>query len=305
MVDYPKLACLSIFSLLLASPLSPAHGVQRTVVLTNGNVIQGDVRQINDHVVIRSTSSEIRVPNSEIDLVARDLQAAYRAKAAAISGPSSRRRTQLIRWCLRVGLPAEARQQLGVFQQASPRHPDLEHLALQIDSYRAEMKNTTLPTKSPLPLNRQYALDRLDQLSKETVSEFVRHVQPLMSNRCGLAGCHGKASGSKFSLLTVGSRRPDIGTTHGNLGAVLQQIGNTAPQQTLLWMSANSAHGKLKKKPMSAAELNRLAAWIQRVHGELEQEMSSQTIAQTSYEAPIDDGVDPSRQLHLTRQPPP
>ena len=276
-------------SLMVAFP-KQALAVERIVVLSNGNVLRGDVQQTSRHFIVRTAKSQLNIPVKDVELVAHDLEGAYRAKAEKLVGRSSRKREELINWCLKVGHKEGASDQLKKLRSLAPDYSNLDILVRRVESFRTSAVDSPFTAKSPVPLDRQYALDRVDELSGDTLSHFTRRIQPLMSNRCGLAGCHGKSAGSTFVLRK--SRNPSIRTTHTNLGATLQRIGSEAPMHTLLWMSANSAHGKLKRKPLSDADLELLALWIARVQRELGEHTKS-SVRVASYTEPIDPDEDP------------
>lgn len=95
--------------------------------------------------------------------------------------------------------------------------------------------------------------------------------------------------------MMLGSTRSPMSPrlSRRNLGNVLRQLGDQPPAQSLLWMSANSAHGGLQRKAMSAEELERFYSWIVRTcnetHGTSERDTN---VLQASAELPQADDVD-------------
>jgi len=257
------------------------QAVERTVVLLNGNVVHGELERRSRDVIVRSGSEIVGIPHDEIELIARDLLDAYQQKAGTVGGPNSR--VGLIRWCIKVGLTSQASLQLATLQQQMPNDPRCDVLARQIESYRSHASNV-LPTNSHLPRDTQIANQHLELLSKHSLAEFSRTIQPLMLNRCGLAGCHGKGGATKFELLQAPSM--SVNLNRRNLGATLRTIGRVPAEQTLLWSSANAAHGGLTKRAMSAGELRRLYQWIDGVAGELGTQADSR-IALASAQQPL------------------
>lgn len=278
-----------LFSLMVALPQN-VSAAEKTVVLTNGNVLRGEVQQTSRHTIIRTAKSQLNIPADDVELIAFTLDDAFQIKAAKISGRAARKREEFVKWCLKVGLKVRAQEQLQKLRQLAPDYPNLDLLTRRVDKFRNGIADNPFTAKSPVPLDQQYALDRINDLSNGTLAEFTRRVEPLMSNRCALAGCHGKAASSSFALRR--SRNASIRTTHSNLGATLQRIDKESPQHTLLWMSANSAHGKLKRKPLSDADLDLLALWIARVQRELDANTES-SVRVASYTEPIDPNKDP------------
>lgn len=293
------LLLLSYFALLpmISSHSGVLFGEQRFVALTNGNVLQGDVQQLAEHVIVRTPTSEIRLAPSDVDVVAPSLVKIYQRKTQlASNGPSARE--QLIIWCLRNNLPAEAKQEFRILRQRFPAYARLKIVEQQIQKFRSDLKPTTLPGSSPLHPDSQFAQERLKQLSKPTLADFARTVQPLMNNRCGLARCHGKGSTNSFQLLGLGRSSIPRNLMHRNLGAALRKIDGPA-QQSLLWMSASSPHGGMQRK-LRKEELSKLYQWIARVSHELGRELGREqgsqrgvsAVSQASAELPLDD-IDP------------
>lgn len=275
---------------LLFSP-QPCPAGERTVVLRNGNVLEGDVSRQETQIVIRTATSELRLPWHEVELVSRDLHTAYLTKSRRARYADPAVRAKLIGWCLKVGLRTEAQRELQSLRQEVPDLERLELLERQVRSDRSTSRQTILPSAAPLPADRQFAAERLDRLSKPTVSEFTRRVQPLLLHRCGLAGCHGKGTSTGYTLIGSLGSKPAAGTTQRNLGATLRRIDITAPRQSLLWMSANSSHGGSSKKPMGEQDLDMLAGWMDRVTRELA--AGEPFMNRESLQARQDEGPDP------------
>lgn len=279
--------CLSVL-LSLAGTLAAG---ERVVVLKNGSVIHGKVEQMANEIVVHTKSATLSLTPEEVYLVSDDLASVYEHKAAMTSAMGLEAHERFVLWCLRAGMRAEAHHQLASLRQRAPQYPRLRLLSNLVRSHRADRNTTTLPTTSPIPGDTQFAQDHLAQLSKSTVGDFVRYVQPLMLNRCGQANCHGRATSTSFAL--VGSPRSGAPArlTHRNLGATLQRLAAPAAQ-TMLWMSANAPHGPLKRKPLQDAELLRLFRWVERACDELGQNRDV-GVSQASAERPLDEGGDP------------
>lgn len=259
-----KLTLVSVALMLLLTVIRPVHAIERTVVLRNGNVVHGEIERRSGDIVVRSGSAIVSISHDDVELIARDLHDAYQQKSALVGGPNSR--VSLIRWCIKVGLPEQASAELARLLERVPDDPRCEVLARQIDSYRLHVSNV-LPTNSHLPHDTQIANQHLDQLSRDSLADFSRTIQPLMFNRCAQAGCHGKGGAAKFELIQGPSM--SVNLNRRNLGATLRMLGRVPAEQTLLWTSANAPHGGLTDKAMSPDELRRLFEWIDRVVSDL------------------------------------
>ena len=256
--------CLAAVMVVLTAQL-PATAVEGVALLTNGNVLQGEIRQLANSVVIKTKSSEIRIPSREVDFVRPTVHDIYLAKSAKLTRNASAARANLVRWCLRYGLRQEAQRELDRLTHYRPSYPGLATLRKQIQR-RQRSSKTLLPTRSPLHQDTQFAKQQSESLSKQTLTDFVRTVQPLLTNRCALAGCHGKSSQSPYKLLSSSTARAPQNITYRNLGSTLRQIGRYPAEQTLLWMSARAAHGGLKKPTLTTTEQEKVLTWIQRVN---------------------------------------
>lgn len=281
---------------------SPLLAAERVALLKNGNILRGEIRQLAETVIVKTRTSELRLAAADVELVRASLRQVYEAKAAPLAPHAASQRVHLIRWCLRHNLRAEANLELGRLAHFHPKLPGIEILRKQVERQQPH-RTTVLPAESPLHQDVQFARKQLEVLSKGTVSEFVRSVQPLLSNRCAMAGCHGKASKSPYTLLSGLKGRAPQSVTHRNLGATLRQIGRYPTEQTLLWMSARAPHGGAKAPALSAEEQNKVFAWIQRVNAD-QGVARPPSVAKATHETPVPqaDPFDPRRFNELTKE---
>jgi|GEM_PF-5366397 len=268
---------------------------ERVVLLRNGNLIRGDAaKQLDDVVVVRTKQSVLRIPVSEVDYVADSIDVIYRRKSKSAKRPSQIE--SLVTWCLQQGLVGEAQTELQRLRKAAPAHPSLKSLQRSLtrrqSNGQGNQSSTLLPGKSPLHPDTQYAKDHIASLSSESLRGYARVVQPLLLNRCAIAGCHGKAPKSKYQMLGRGHSAVAQNLTHRNLGATLRQIDAPA-KQSLLWVSASQLHGGMTR-PLKQDEANRLLFWIHRASQELgvENARTRGSVRQASAEVALD-GVDP------------
>ena len=272
---------------------------ERVVLLRNGNLVRGDeTQQLDDTIVVRTQRSELRIPLSEVDYVADSMDVIYRRKSKGAKRPSQIEK--LVGWCLQQGLIREAHTELQRLQKVAPAHPSLSSLqrslarrqSNQQANQQTSQPSSVLPAKSPLHPDSQYAQDHIDSLSSDSLRDYARVVQPLLLNRCAMAGCHGKAPKSKYQMLGRGHSVVSQNLTHRNLGATLRQVDATA-QQSLLWVSASQLHGGMTRT-LKQDEANRLLLWIDRASRELDVDgtRDRSSVRQASAELAID-GVDP------------
>jgi len=228
-------------------------------------------------------------------MVTPNLETAYLRKSHRLAKHDAQGRCDLVRWCLRHGLKEAAISEIETLAQQNPQHPQLRILGRQAREFRSDWKQTVLPRQAPLHPDQQYLKGLRNQLSGPTLAEFVRSVQPLLLNRCGQASCHGKATQTTYQLTRSPWAKVPRGITQRNLGASLRRIGAQAPRETVLWMSANSAHGTLRKKPLQDAQLRTLLAWIELANADLggPRTIGSEEIHESLSEADLAPGIDP------------
>ena len=262
---------LAALAALLAAfePAAPLRAAERTVVLANGNVLHGHVVRRGTTVAIHSGGIQLRVPKSEIEMIAPDLPTAYRRKSTAIADYDTASRCRLVRWCVRHGLKHEAQAEIAALRKQNPDHPQISSLSRQVHAYRSDWSQTALPRSAALPPDRQHAQKMRTRLTKNTLAQFARQVQPLLLNRCGQANCHGSATKTPYQLFSSPLSKIPVGLTERNLGATLRNIGDLPPPQTLLWTSASSVHGNLDRHPLNAAQRRILLEWIEQTAAEL------------------------------------
>lgn len=280
----------------------PLLAAERVALLTNGNILRGEIQQLGGSVIVKTETSELHLPSADVELVRPDLRQVYEVKASKLTPQAASSRASLIRWCLRHNLRSEANHELRRLAHFHPRHPGIDTLRKQVQRQPIH-RTTLLPTESPLHQDVQFAKKHLDVLSKGTVSDFVHTVQPLLTNRCAMAGCHGKTTQSPYTLLSGLKGRAPQSVTHRNLGATLRQIGHYPTEQTLLWMSARAPHGGAKKPALSAHEQEKVFAWIQRVNAD-QGVASRPRVTKASNESPVQDvdPFDPRRFNELTKE---
>ncbi len=247
------------------SPFSPTgSAAERTVVLKNGSVFSGEVTRQARGVVVQSGDRTINLSTEQVDMVVADLPAAYDKMARRLNARNTVGHEKLLQWCLRQDLPDQALSQLYILRELDPDSPQIDLWQKSIER-RANASKTVLPNKAPLHPDLQRIEDLKQQLSKKTQAQFVRHVQPILFNRCGQGNCHGRATKTSYALLLGRSPLPQS-VTQRNLGATLRQINEPVPQQSLFWLSATEAHGGLAKDPLTTAELEKVLNWTVLAH---------------------------------------
>lgn len=248
--------------------LTPAPGV---LVLRNGSLLQGQVTRLGDrYLVTLASGSELRLSESDVEMVARTLPEAYQRRLANLSRPDVPAFLDLAEWCLRHHLTVQAADALTRAAQLEPDNPRLERLQRRLEQL---VSAPPPPTTNATPTASPASLEQLEQLAREmpygTLERFSSGIQPMLLNRCGANNCHGPASSSDYHLV-----RPPLGQTATrrftlrNLHATLQTIRAEAPDDSPLLNAAREPHGSLRSAvftPHEQTQYEQLAAWVRQI----------------------------------------
>ncbi|MEY2727732.1 MAG: hypothetical protein RLZZ458_3599 [Planctomycetota bacterium] len=218
------------------------------LVLTNGQLLEYPFQTRSDGYEVELPGGLQFIESSRVLCVAATRRDAWRELRGTYQALTPDIHVQLARWCMKYELSDAAERELLDALHLDPNREDAQQLLQQITSQR--LAKTPL-TKDPSAVVRipgapgmaaPLELRSLGGLSAENARGFVRHVQPLLSNRCAAAGCHGPGSQSEFRFTSVRNGSNPL-TAERNLAAVLNQVLTTDPPQSPLLLSADSIHG--------------------------------------------------------------
>ena len=198
----------------------------KTVLLRNGEMLEGRIVADSERLFVFPTAGgQINLPRANVQRLCTDPGDAYRFLTARISPSDTSARFRLVEWCLANDQFDAAKSELTRLRTISKRIEDINvlerRLLMRIQSQNLE--NTVVATPTAQPAQR--STSRSSHVSAEALSEFTRHIQPLLINGCSAAACHGRATTSEFALS-----RPPRGyhssqrLTQRNLSATLQQL---------------------------------------------------------------------------------
>ena len=239
------------------------------LVLRSGRLLQGEITPLGDRYRVKlGPGNEMRIPATEVEFQAASLVDAYQRKREALAAQGLEGRPELVEWCLRYGLVAQASSELTVALEIAPQNARLVHLQRRLQAAMAEPERESAgsaTSAAPAP--------RWDDLEKESrelpvgaVERFTATIQPLLINRCAANSCHGPTSNSAYHLL-----RPGLGNTANrrftlrNLHATLSYVDKLEPDDSRLLKSLQAADGPHEGKVFAANEQSQfelLAAWV-------------------------------------------
>lgn len=254
---------LLIFSALFAPPLMAmpqgrSAGMQqseqqssgpkeRILVLVDGKVVKTAFTPRPDGYDVVVPGGRLFVESSRVRLVAKDMADAHRLMRASYQELTPDSHLEIARWCLANELPKEAQRELLDALQLDPNRKDVKRLlestiksqqaAEATESGSGLTQYPALRSPSNAPESRSLA-----GLSTGVAQEFVRHVQPLLTNKCGSTGCHGSSTTSEFRL-TSARRGSQPLIAERNLAAILKHVDATNPEDSALLQMLDQQHG--------------------------------------------------------------
>ena len=266
-------------SLLLAYLLGPpsyaANPISQVIVLHNGNAIMGKVeKDATRYIVSKGPWHVMRIPQYDVDFVARDLSEAVHIKRSRLRLHDFHGHVLLAQWCLRHGLDRFAGDLLIHLARLDPYHPAVRSLETQLQR-RADIGVELVPKvqmvshpkrRSPSPPPNSVNVADLPALPASVMADFTRVIQPLVLNRCGQSRCHGRATTSHFQLRKSGTKRQTM--TWQNLRAVLAQVDAQNLTHSPLLVRATSTHGTATRPsfgPRDERLFQRLTEWVSQI----------------------------------------
>ncbi|MEZ6067009.1 MAG: hypothetical protein R3B90_15215 [Planctomycetaceae bacterium] len=256
------------------------HAVQPTVlVLDTWETVQGAMEPQVGGYMVRVNIGQVLVRYERVRTAGTSLKDAYRRLAESNPGANANQRIELGYWCTQQGLWDEARVEIIAALRLEPARMEARRLLQLIDVAQQEDRKSARAIEgsgAPRAGARVVVSPNersLEGLSQETVATFVREVQPLVSNRCGNAACHGTASQNEFVLkpIAAGQRLNRLASDH-NLSQLLRFIDVTEPLNSPLLRRATEVRGVHQhafRGPQAAAQRQLLQDWISRAAREL------------------------------------
>lgn len=230
----------------LISP-SVASRENRVLVLSNGRIAQGNIRQVTGGYSVEKPNGRMLIPYAHVKLIAVDMTDAYRKQRITMVNPSVNSHIALARWCLAYNLESEARKELYDALLLDPLRDDARQMLQRIEQRRnPEAPVDRPPAPTAVVKDSEFqpaATTSLAGLSPDAASDFVRHVQPILVNKCGNGSCHSTHAENGFRLahvrLGASSHR---GAVERNLAMTLQYVTQQNPDASPLLTIPRDRH---------------------------------------------------------------
>lgn len=247
------------------------------VLLRNDQVLFGTAEQQGDWIVVRNgQGNQVRLLRSQVACWADSPRDLYQYRVDHRRSGDPLVHLQDARWCLRYRLLDLAAAELREVYRIVPNHPEAAIIESQLRSAlgrphhdedaREQIAQAAFVDE---PFGDTAADDAQDGdysggLDSQSFHYFVRHVHPLLLNRCG--GCHSHTSNLDWQLIVPSGRtRASARITRENLRAVLPLVRFGELAESDLLRQAIQPHGG-EKAPLHLGDEKAIGAirtWIQ------------------------------------------
>ncbi len=241
------------------------------ILLDNGEVLWGTATRSGDLVEVRTDrGSVLRLSYKRIAHVGRSLADLHAVQLKQLPVNQSRPAMKLAEWCLQHELTSEAAELL-IRASRLPHDADrLETLQMRLQQViiRKRFPQNGLVQRPSADSTQQEASSKAVvtspvRLSSEAMEEFTSKIQPLVLNRCGNGGCHGRASECDLQLRQPLNRSfITKEVTQLNAAALASFIDYAAPANSDLLQRSATAHGGGRQRPLTTQQQARLANWV-------------------------------------------
>jgi hypothetical protein len=277
----------------------PALGALRTppreqfLLLTDGQTLQGIVSEQESQYTLTQRAGVLKFPKSRVEGAFDSMLDVYQYKVQQLPERDSDERFKLARWCLKVKLKDQAREQLTRVCELNSLNKQAQAMLVSIDQEsvrvaqrqrdpevrqtRADSMTEDRPgtldsavingAANALRINNLPVIFDLPQpLAIKRSQEFVRSVHQVLQLRC--TKCHNGEYDGPYQLVPIKSRAdrtPDA--YRANLDATLRFIDPVNPSKSELLSSTLRPHGNgPNRRPIFPGSNDRayqvLATWV-------------------------------------------
>lgn len=255
-------------------PPNVAFGPDRVLLLNNGKIVKGNIQQSAQGYIVTLPAGRMVLGFDQVRFEADDVEDAYRQQRRDLPKDSADGHIDLARWCVTNGLPDQARVELRSALKLDPTSRTAQNMLQRITDI--QLKTKDLPEIAARK-NGQYSLvgsshptsnvDTFGGLPREAALEFMSKIQPMLTNRCATAGCHGPDSGNSFVLQRVkaGKITPKS-YSEKNLTAILERVDPEQPLSSplLAKLRGETKVGiRLNHGGLSQDNLQSLRRWVE------------------------------------------
>lgn len=244
------------------------------LLLRNGQTFSGTIVKSAAHqpqyTLIDDSGNQLRFPNDQVEFVSDSILEIYAYRRATQIRNNAPACLALAQWCMQSRLFDQAQEQIDKAITISGRTTTITRLEIRLDLLRSSLTGHGLPaigaTASPQIISADQVQKRINQFPDGVVHQFIRSVQPLLLNRCALAGCHGPSPKSGFVLFRTSANRPvPHRISQRNLYNTLTMLDLLQPENSSLLTAATTVHGGQKQPALdisASQEIASLVNWV-------------------------------------------
>ncbi len=216
---------------------------KRFLVLKTGRVVQGELIPGPGGYDVSLPVGRMFVPSKQIRFTATSMDDAYQRMRDSIAELTPDAHIALARWCLVNRMEDKARREVLDALHLDPYRDDARRMLEDIvrEQNRPRISVTTKPKASDEEKLLSPERRSLGGLPPDIAQTFTTRIQPLISNKCGNARCHG--AGRNAFVVLPGLGRPTAHKTEQNLAAVLNQLDYDEPLNSPLLKATIGLHG--------------------------------------------------------------
>ena len=242
---------------------------QGILLLRNGQLLGGQYTLTGVGYEVRlNGGGVIRLREDQVEFTSDSIDEVYLFRRASHVNSSATAHLKMASWCLANQLYEYADNHLKEAIRIDPREKGIIPIQSRLAIARSPQKATAPKTqiqKRSLASNETIAI-RVNALEPSVIQSFVSRIQPLLLNRCAVAGCHGVNSHSEFRLLDSRWTKTTPKTiSYRNLYNTTRYLNFANPPESRLLTQATTKHGKSSSAPLSLAEpakINSLVNWV-------------------------------------------
>ena len=258
------------------------------VLLRNGRVLQGTLRQSLDHWILRFDSgASLKLTFRDIDLLGNSHQHLYSQMQQRTRQEQTEERVEIIKFCLRHQLLTEAQNEVAWLKQdgvsievwhrlevrlsAARKQARLESERALVDSETLERMPRQYPSADSEVLAAEYPAEITGdsdepwgRVNDDDFSMFVREVQPHLLIGCSQALCHGVQGPTGFVFerqqLGAAPTRKMSQANYAMMSRWIDKIGIEKLQEI-----AQSVHGGMRNPVWESDSIgtNAVTQWAQ------------------------------------------
>ena len=269
------------------------------LLLRNGQTFTGLIAKPADmathYIVLDPLGNRLRFPSDQVEFVSDSLLEIYAYRRASQIRNNATACLQLAQWCMQSQLFTEAQDQINNAIAINGRSRAAVQLEIRLDLLRSASVSSTAESTntnaSRSIIDADIVQRRIDQLSAGVLQQFIHSIQPLLLNRCAVAGCHGPSPRSSYLLFRTSAKHAvPHRVSQRNLYNTLATLDLDKPDRSLLLTAATTSHGAQTKPSLemdASEDITTLVNWVRVVATNPARGFHSDTINHPTAHRPI------------------